>query len=95
MQESFVQKCEVESCCYNKEGMCHARSITIGDGSNPKCDTYTHCSGSSKGGDAQCASVGACKVTACKFNEDMECQAADIIVGMNDNEPDCLTFKSR
>jgi hypothetical protein len=36
--------------------------------------------------------VGACKVTRCKFNRDLECTAEDIQVGYAGSNARCLTF---
>jgi len=38
------------------------------------------------------ASVGACKVSSCTHNMDLECAAPGIKVGYIGNEIDCLTF---
>ncbi|MBW8001873.1 MAG: DUF1540 domain-containing protein [Planctomycetes bacterium] len=92
MECSRVKKCEVADCAYNASEICHAIAVTIGDSSNPKCDTY--CLSAVQGGDIECmANVGACKVAACKFNMSLECQADEICVGYKENEPDCLTFQ--
>ncbi len=94
MEISMVSKCEVNDCAYNLDKMCHAMAITIGDGINPKCDTF--CQSMKKGGDISCvASVGACKVSSCIYNSGLECQASEISVGYKGQEPDCLTFQSR
>ncbi len=93
MKESKVLKCDVENCAYNLDGICHARSITVGDEQNPKCDTFFNYS--EKGGDSPCANVGACKVTSCTFNSSLECQASEINVGLKDDEADCLSYKAR
>lgn len=89
-----VASCQVQDCAYNRERLCHARAITVGDGAEtPNCDTYypegSHAVGTQKAG------VGACKVTQCKYNEDLECQAESINVGYRDGEAYCLTFDPR
>lgn len=86
-----VKKCEVNECGFNVDDNCHAKAITIGDYSNPGCDTFmdtdqhTHES-------VRIAGVGACKVSGCKFNDDYECMAQNIAVGFNQGKVNCLTF---
>ena len=41
------------------------------------------------------AGVGACKVTGCRHNTDLECAAAGIRVSIHDNHADCMTFAPR
>jgi hypothetical protein len=89
-----VARCDAPDCAYNREGACHTLAITVGDDSNPMCDTF--CKTQQKGGDAMTfASVGACKVAACSHNESLECQLTRITVGWNGSEPDCLSFGKR
>ena len=89
-----VKKCDVAQCCYNTNQLCHALAVTIGDGSVAQCDTYmTGCQ--SKGGYiATTAGVGACKVSICRFNKNLECAAPSIVVGRGAQLADCLTFKA-
>ena len=94
MKISKVTKCEVEECAYNVDQVCHAMAITIGDSDNPRCDTF--CKSSQQGGSTDwLANVGACKVSCCTNNENLECQSAEICVGYNGEEADCMTFKHR
>ncbi len=91
MEMPKVTDCQASECSYNSDGMCHAMAITIGDMTNPQCDTF--CQSSSKGGDPTCiALVGACKTTSCTHNMSLECQAPGISVGYQSGEVDCLTF---
>ena len=90
----MVTICEANDCAYNRDSQCHAKAITIGDGVNPKCDTF--CMAARKGGDAATmAGVGACKVSICAYNSNLECLAPKITVGYSEQEPDCLTFEPR
>ena len=94
MEMSMVMKCEVDDCAYNMDNCCHTTAITIGDSMHPGCDTF--CLSTIKGGDiSKMAGVGACKVSACKYNTRLECQAQGISVGYYGQDPDCLTFKLR
>ncbi|MHC4740494.1 MAG: DUF1540 domain-containing protein, partial [Planctomycetota bacterium] len=34
-----VVKCDVTECAYNIDEECNAHAITIGDSTNPRCDT--------------------------------------------------------
>ena len=90
-----VKDCMVEECAYNRGQRCHALAITIGDTRrHPKCDTYFDLQ--EKGGDSTVvAGVGACKVSACKYNSDLECQADSIEVGYQQDEADCMTFEMK
>ena len=90
---SKVIKCDVTDCAYNVDNCCHTIAITVGDESNPRCDTF--CQSTMKGGDADCtAGVGACKVSACTYNDNLECGAQEISIGYKGQEPDCLTFQA-
>lgn len=85
-----VAGCTVDRCAYNAGGACHARAITVGDGDHPRCDTYlahgAHTRATGKAG------VGACKVTACRHNRELECEAEAIHVSTHSGHADCLTF---
>jgi hypothetical protein len=93
LEMPLISQCEVEGCAYNLRRSCHAKAITIGDDHNPNCDTYfnvnTHCRTTN-----QVAGVGACKVRECVHNEDFECTAKNIKVGLANTRPQCLTFDS-
>lgn len=95
MRMPKVKHCKVKDCAYNTDDLCHAIAITIGDEAvHPRCDTFLAVD--TKGGDDHAiAGVGACKVDVCMFNTSFECQAQDILVGFQQAEIDCLTFKSR
>lgn len=93
MKMPKVTECDATQCAYNVDRNCHALAITVGD-DRPRCDTYMR--SSSKGGDGKSiAGVGACKVSHCVFNRQLECRATDIHVGPGQDEADCLTFKPR
>jgi hypothetical protein len=95
MEMSNVAKCEVVDCSYNVAGDCHAYAITVGgDTDHPQCDTFVQAP--RKGGDPSItAGVGACKVIGCRFNDSLECSAANIDVVYKGSEPDCGTFQRR
>jgi hypothetical protein len=88
-----VSTCDATECAYNEKGACHARAITVGDELHPDCDTFLrsgeHCHRADRAG------VGACKVKACKHNDDLECQAPAIRVGHREGRVECLTFTRR
>ena len=89
-----VESCTVSECGYNMNSMCHARAITIGDGIHPGCDTsFLGAPTSANGHDM--AGVGACKVTGCSFNDELECNAEQITVSMENDEIQCVTFQPR
>ena len=41
----------------------------------------------------QTAGIGAYKTVGCKFNNDLECMAESIQVGMVKNKANCMTFE--
>lgn len=86
-----VMKCSVRKCAYNNGGGCHARAVTIGDGTVPHCDTLFQCG--SHCNSRKAAGVGACKVSGCMHNADFECQASTIAVGLSKGRAMCKTFK--
>lgn len=89
-----VSKCTISECSYNGSDKCHARAITVGDESRPGCDTFM--AGAERARkSAQSAGIGACKMASCKHNEDLECMAESIKVGMIKNEANCITFALR
>ncbi len=90
----IVSDCTVSACSYNHNQACKAKAITIGDPQEPKCDTFLQSSIHSGMLDVT-AGVGACKMNDCSFNEELECSAPNIKVGMKNGNADCLTFKKR
>lgn len=92
---SPVKACSVDNCAYNGQHACHALAITIGEpGGDAACDTFFEAA--RHGGVREAtAGVGACKSADCKFNQDYECSAMNIQVGMQHNQPDCLTYQVR
>lgn len=89
-----VAQCTMIDCAYNMERSCHAKAITIGDNEAPNCDTL--CCGSAHVHAQEIhAAVGACKVSTCSFNDDLECTAAQISVGRMNNSVGCLTYAMR
>lgn len=90
----MVEECMVSACAYNMDNGCHARAITIGDGTHPGCDTFlmeSHHTHNSQ----QTAGIGACKCAACEFNDDFECMTDNVQIGMVNNEANCLTYNAR
>lgn len=90
----FVAECRANDCAYNLENRCHARAITIGDGVHPGCDTSLLGAAAHMHERKQIAGVGACKVSACSFNSDLECTAESIVVSMIKDDIRCTTFKA-
>lgn len=90
----IVKSCDVNNCGYNSGNQCHAKAITIGDGSNPGCDTFMNSNTHTKE-KKRLAGVGACKVSNCRFNQDFECAAEDITVGFVEGRINCETYSPR
>lgn len=91
----IVKGCEVAQCVYNTDTACHAKAITIGDTVQPGCDTYFISQSSHAKSLQQKAGVGACKMFDCKFNDDFECAASEIMVGLQKNSAKCMTYSLR
>ncbi len=93
-----VTACSVSECAYNTGSACHARAITVGNQVHPGCDTYFNLGEAienhTKATQRQ-AGVGACKMFNCQFNEDFECMAEEVSVGLSDNMISCLTYQHR
>ena len=87
-----VLNCSQQKCVYNKASKCHALGITVGGGRKEHlCDTLIvageHTSREEISG------VGACKSAGCAYNEDWECSADSIDVGVIGGQTECMTFK--
>lgn len=91
LEMPVVTECMASVCAYNVNNNCHARAITIGDSLLPGCDTFMAGSRHAKSVN-QIAGIGACKTVGCKFNNDLECMAEGIQVGMVKNKANCMTF---
>lgn len=73
-----VTSCDVTACAFNDKKKCHAKAITVGDKTNPGCDTFFATKGHTtyKHG----AGVGACKVESCQHNKDYFCMRESVSV---------------
>ncbi len=91
-----VMDCDMAECAFNDDKMCHAMAINIAPSSPcPLCGTFMTY-GKKAGVMDMTGSVGACKVDNCRFNDSLECSAAEgIHVGRHENHPDCKTFAAR
>ena len=91
MQRVKVIGCDATECAFNQEGKCHALAITVGGGTDHRCDTYWPAS--EKGGLPQVVcNVGARKVPNCKYNDHLMCSASGITVGHEGDLVDCLSY---
>ena len=89
-----ILDCNAAVCAYNRSGQCHAYAITVGDGQCPMCDTGFITD--KKGGVSDITGkVGACKVSECRFNDSLECDAEGIHVRLHSNHADCGTYQKR
>ena len=87
-----VRACAITDCAYNVDKSCHARAITIGDGVHPGCDTAFLDAPLHTQDTNRIAGVGACKVSGCRYNDDLECDAESIEVGFVGKGINCLTY---
>jgi hypothetical protein len=90
----MVSDCAMGECAYNVDQTCYARAITIGNGVHPGCDTFFEAPTHSRTHSAR-AGVGACKVMACRHNDDLECQTESIQVARSGTDVRCRTFSAR
>jgi len=88
-----VMACTVHDCIHNKDNLCHALNISVGQ-YHPLCDTYERGITGSKIESSQGA-VGKCDVTLCRYNHELECNAPGITVNWHDNHADCKTYVPR
>lgn len=91
LEMPLVTECLASLCAYNKNQKCHARAITIGDTLHPGCDTFLKGSAHTKQ-TSQIAGIGACKMGNCKYNEDFECVAGSVRIGVEKRGANCRTF---
>jgi len=89
-----VASCSVEGCAFNQERKCHAKAITIGNTTNPACDTF-HPSSRHINNIRRVAGVGACKTTDCVNNEDFECKDREIHVRISGGHNVCMSYQRR
>ncbi|MDO8990405.1 MAG: DUF1540 domain-containing protein [Sideroxyarcus sp.] len=89
-----VKNCMANECVYNANSCCHARAITIGDTTHPACDTFQAGQQHTHKMEIM-AGIGACKTSICKFNDDFECSADSVQVGLVHSEANCMTFAMR
>ena len=91
MDMSQVGKCNVSTCAYNQENICHTMGINVG--AHAECNTFIH--GSRKGGFREArAGIGACLASECKHNTELECKAPRIDVTIHNGHADCHTFEA-
>jgi Domain of Unknown Function (DUF1540) len=85
-----VSMCSVNECLHNSGINCGAGTITIGS-VYPACESFME--GAYPAGRMnQEAFVGSCKMRNYKFNDDLECMAGIILMGVVENKAICITF---
>ena len=89
MEITKVAQCDMFTCAYNRDQMCHTVGITVGP--HAECNTYVH--GSPQGFPEVVAGIGACLASNCKFNKNLECQAPKVDIINHDRHADCETFQ--
>ncbi len=90
MEMPLVKGCAMEECVFNIDKSCSTRAITVGDGATPQCDTFFVANKHTR--QKHLAGVGACKVISCRYNNDYDCLADNIIVGHVRSLAKCQTF---
>jgi len=87
-----ISTCGATPCSYNAAGRCHARAITVGNGTAPAhCNTF-FAANSHVAAETPAGGVGACKVATCRFNKEFECMADAIDVALRGEHADCATY---
>ena len=94
LEMPMVADCSASNCAYNANSKCHCRAITVGDATHPGCDTFLGGAKHTKQ-TKLIAGIGACKMGNCQFNDDLECMAENIQVGMVGSKANCMTFAAR
>ncbi|MDI6715911.1 MAG: DUF1540 domain-containing protein [Actinomycetota bacterium] len=91
MEIGRVLTCTVNECSYNKNNVCHAPDINVGE-MHPTCDTFTQeaVSPIAQG----MPDVSVCNVTECRFNLNNDCTAPGITVAHHSEHADCLTYRT-
>jgi hypothetical protein len=89
----IVSSCEVTSCFYNESRMCHAPAINVGS-SHPSCDAFMD-DGGRHIARKETGMVGACHISECRFNDQLTCGAAQIVVLGHSGHADCGTYQPR
>jgi hypothetical protein len=88
-----VKSCSVENCFYwDNNNKCCAEAINVGAG-HPTCDTFH--SGGHHANQHGMGGVGACKVSECRYNNELFCNAPAIQVVGHAEHADCQTFSPR
>ena len=96
LEMPMVAQCSASNCAFNGSSNCHARAITIGDSIHPGCDTFMDGGRHAHTKHTELtAGIGACKMGNCKFNDDLECSADSVRVGMMGSHANCMTYASR
>lgn len=85
-----VAECSIVECAYNARHACHAIAITVGNGDMPMCDTFYVAREHSN--DHGHAGVGACKISTCRHNHELECGASSVLVGKLEARVRCITY---
>jgi len=92
MNMSPIAECNMSSCAFNANNLCHTLGIAVGP--HAECNTYVH--GSSKGGFPEVkGGIGSCLASNCRYNDQLECRARGIGVVAHDRHADCETFDPR
>jgi hypothetical protein len=89
MQKSEVLTCLAVDCSYNREDICCAAGIEVGD-EHPSCDTYTTGSVDIQDSDPD---IRDCKVMECHFNRSEACTAGGITLITHSGHADCATYR--
>ena len=90
MEMSRIERCNMFTCAYNTDDVCHTPGITVGP--HAECNTYVHASPLS-GFPETNGGIGACLASNCKFNKNLECVAPSVDVTDHERHADCATFE--
>ena len=94
MKTAKAARCKINRCAYNVNGLCHAPTITIGEGRRPICHTFGQLAMNGQAVDTgSIASVWACGISSCIYNADLKCQSQEILVDYREQQPQCVIFQ--
>lgn len=96
MNQGTVTECNVVDCTYNQSQQCTSGAIDVSllDAS-VQCYTYTKEQVSSDEVSMGTGAVSQCDVIDCTHNLAQRCIAAEIVVSLLDDLPQCVTYTTK
>lgn len=90
MNMVVITGCDAKSCAHNQAGKCSAQSVTVGGRGAPRCNMF--CLESGEAGDTEKGGqVGVCKMSDCKYNQELKCGAPSMRFNWQNGSALCMT----